>query len=92
MNPPASRASLDDVAELPRLAPSPAELDDVELALAGAVPVAGVAVGAATPAAQHGIGDGVLLTDAESTPIARLDIDAVVPDEERVAWSGSAVR
>ncbi len=32
MNPPASRASLDDVAELPRVAPSPAELDDVELA------------------------------------------------------------
>ena len=57
MNPPASRASLDDVAELLRLAPSPAELDDVELALAGAVPVAGIAVGAATPAAQHGIGD-----------------------------------
>ena len=86
------RPSLADVSALPHVALTPAELDDVELALAGAVPVAGVAVGAATPAAQHGIGDGVLLTDAESTPIARLDIDAVVPDEERVAWSGSAVR
>ena len=76
-----ARASLDDVSGLPHLLPTPAELDDVELALAGAVPVAGVAVVASSTAAQYGVGDAVVLTDAETTPLARLDIDAVIADD-----------
>jgi len=85
------RPSLADVSALPHVALTPAELDDVELALAGAVPVAGVAVGAATPAAQHGIGDGVVLTDAESTR-SRGSTSTRWSPTRRVAWSGSAVR
>jgi len=74
-------SSLDDVSELPHLLPTPAELDDVELALAGAVRVAGVAVSAASPEATCRIGDALVLTDPERTPLARLDIEAVLVDE-----------
>lgn len=76
-----TRATLADVAELPRLVPTPAELDDVELALAGAVPGAGIAIDSASPAALHPVGAALVLTDPEGTPIARLDIDTVLADE-----------
>ena len=77
-----SRASLTDVADLPHLLPTRAELDDLELALLGAVPVAGIAVGAASTPAGLGEGDAVVLTDPEGTPLARLDIEVVVVDAD----------
>jgi sulfate adenylyltransferase len=82
MTSPPARASLDDVSALPHILPAAAELDDLELALAGAVPVAGVAVEPASPAAQHVVGDALVLTDLEGTPLARLDLDVVQPDED----------
>jgi sulfate adenylyltransferase len=44
--------------------------------------VAGVAVDATAPSPHVGVGDSLVLTDREGTPLARLDVDTVVADED----------
>ena len=72
----------DDVHELPRVVIGPADLDNLELALTGAIP-AGVGLAASTNAIENA--QRILITDEENTPLALFDspIPADVPESIR---------
>jgi len=86
-DPGTSPVGLADVSDAPHWLPSPPELDDLELALAGVNLPVTVGVPAVVAAAVESA-PGLVLTDPEGTPLALLRPSSVEADGDSVQVSG----